>query len=150
MARPHYAFIIVAVTFLTLFATASVRGLPGVILRSLEAEFGWERAEISLAVAISLVTFGLGGLLGGRTVERFGARTVTVIGVLCVVSGLAAMFAVATLWQLYLFWGVMTGLGTGVAGAVVGAAIAHRWFRTHRGLVVGHRGGRCAGPPAVR
>lgn len=137
MRRFHYAYVVVGVTFLALIATSSVRGAPGVIIRPLEAEFGWDRASISLAVAISILTFGLGGIFAGSFVERFGPRAVTATGILLVAAGLAATIAATSLWQLYLWWGIVVGLGTGAAGSVVGATIAHRWFRTHRGLVVG-------------
>jgi MFS family permease len=41
------------------------------------------------------------------------------------------------LWQLHLLWGVVVGAGTGAVTNVLGATIALRWFRTHRGVVVG-------------
>jgi MFS family permease len=41
------------------------------------------------------------------------------------------------LWYLYLFWGLAVGIGTGAIGGVVGATVATRWFRSHRGLVIG-------------
>jgi predicted MFS family arabinose efflux permease len=36
-----------------------------------------------------------------------------------------------------LFWGGLSGLGTGLAGAVMGATVANRWFVARRGLVLG-------------
>ncbi len=57
----HYAWVVTAVTFVALLVAASVRAAPGVIILPLQSEFGWDRASISLAVSISLVTFGLGG-----------------------------------------------------------------------------------------
>ena len=59
--RFHYAWIIVAVTLVTLMAAQAVRAAPGIIIVPLEREFGWDRASISLAVAVSLLAFGLGG-----------------------------------------------------------------------------------------
>jgi MFS family permease len=38
---------------------------------------------------------------------------------------------------LHLFWGVIVGIGTGAVTNVLGATVAHRWFRTNRGLVLG-------------
>ena len=141
MRRLPYAYVVVAVTFLAVFATSGVRGAPGVIIRPLEAEFGWDRAGISLAVAVSILMFGLGGIFAGGAVERFGPRAVTTFGVLLVAAGLAATLTATTLWQLYLYWGVVAGVGTGAAGGVIATTIAHRWFRTHRGLIVGILGG---------
>ena len=137
MHRFHYAYVVVAVTFLALLATSSVRGAPGVLIRPLEAEFGWDRASISAAVALSILTFGAGGIWAGSATQRFGPRLVASLGVALVATGLAAVLTLGALWQLFLYWGVVVGLGTGAAGSVIGATIAHSWFRTHRGLIIG-------------
>ena len=36
-----------------------------------------------------------------------------------------------------LFWGVLSGAGTGVVAPVLGATVANRWFIERRGLVLG-------------
>ena len=50
--RLHYAWIVLAVTAVCLLTAAAVRSLPGILMHSLEAEFGWNRAAIGLAVSI--------------------------------------------------------------------------------------------------
>lgn len=135
--RLHYAWVVTAVTFLALLAAASVRAAPGVIIIPLEREFGWDRASISLAVSISLITFGLGGPVGGTLVQRFGPRRALLAGLAAIAVGLYLMLSVGALWQLYLVWGILIGVGTGIASQVTGATVAHRWFRTHRGIVIG-------------
>ncbi len=133
----HYAWVVVGVTALGLLAAAGVRAAPGVLIKPLEAEFGWDRASISLAVAIGILTFGLGGPLSGSLIDRFGPRKVLLCGLASVSAGLFALQLLENLWQLHLLWGVVVGLGTGASGNVLGATVAHRWFRTHRGMVVG-------------
>src|SRR5438046_8990771 len=63
--RFHYAWIVVLVTFLALLAAQAVRAAPGVIITSLESEFGWSRTEISFAVYLSIVTSGIRVALRG-------------------------------------------------------------------------------------
>ncbi len=135
--RFHYAWVIVAVTFFSLLAAQAVRAAPGIIIVPLESEFGWDRATVSLAVAFSLITFGLGGPLGGSLIDRFGPRRVILAGNLSIIAGLAAMLVIRELWQLYVVWGVFIGLGTGAVGGVLGVAVAHRWFRKNQGVVIG-------------
>ncbi len=135
--RFHYAWVVTAVTFVALLAAASVRAAPGVIIIPLESEFGWDRASISLAVSISLITFGLGGPVGGTLVDRFGPRRALLSGLAAIAVGLFLLLSLHDLWQLYLVWGILIGVGTGIASQVTGATVAHRWFRTHRGVVVG-------------
>jgi hypothetical protein len=51
----HYAWIVFAVTFITLLAASGTRSTPSVLMVPLEVEFGWSRATISLAVSINLI-----------------------------------------------------------------------------------------------
>ncbi|MDQ6859184.1 MAG: MFS transporter [Chloroflexota bacterium] len=137
MTRFHYAWVVVAITFLALLVTSSVRAAPGVLITPLEREYGWDRAAISAAIAVSILTFGLGGPLSGTLVERFGPRKVILAGCTLVAAGLLAMLTLQDLWQFFAFWGIVVGIGTGAVGNVLGATVAHRWFRTHRGMVLG-------------
>jgi MFS family permease len=135
--RFPYAWLVVAVTFLVLLAAAGVRAAPGLLIKPLEAEFGWDRASISLAIAVSILAFGLGAPLSGGLVDRFGPRRVMLGGIVLIVGGLIPLAFMTDLWQLHLFWGVVTGIGTGALTNVLGATIALRWFRTHRGIILG-------------
>jgi MFS family permease len=133
----HYAWIVAGITFLVLLVAAGVRAAPGVLIRPLEAEFGWDRGSISLAIAVSILAYGLGAPLSGGLIDRFGPRRVMLGGLLLVVAGLVPLVALRDLWQLHLFWGIVTGVGTGAVGSVLGATVALRWFRSHRGVVLG-------------
>ncbi len=117
--RFHYAWVVTAVTFVALLAAASVRAAPGVIIIPLESEFGWDRASISLAVSISLITFGLGGPVGGTLVDRFGPRRALLSGLAAIAVGLFLLLSLHDLWQLYLVWGILIGVGTGIASQAV-------------------------------
>src|SRR2546426_1926378 len=58
------------------------------------------------------------------------------VGDLLIVAGLVGLIFVRDLWQMSLLWGLPIGVGTGAVGGVLGAAVAHRWFRTHRGGII--------------
>jgi MFS family permease len=133
----HYAWVVAAVTFVVLLVAAGVRAAPGALIKPLEAEFGWDRASISLAVAVSILTFGFGAPLSGGLVDRFGPRRIMVGGLCLVAIGLGPLLLLRDLWQLHLFWGLVTGIGTGAIANVLGATVALRWFRTNRGVVLG-------------
>jgi sugar phosphate permease len=128
---------VVGVTFLALLVSAGVRTIPSVVIKPLEAEFLWNRASISLAVAVSLFAFGFGGPLGGSLVDRFGSRRVMLAGLALVAVGLVPLLLLSDLWQLHLFWGLVVGVGTGTVTNVLGATVALRWFNKYRGVVVG-------------
>jgi predicted MFS family arabinose efflux permease len=123
--------------FLSLLFAAGFRATPGVLLVPLQDEFGWSRASISGAVSVNLVLYGLAGPFAAALTQRFGLRRVVPAAMLLIAVGSAATVAMTELWQLYLYWGLFVGVGTGAVAPVLAATIANRWFHDHRGLVLG-------------
>lgn len=80
MRRLHYAWIVAAVGLVTLITAAGFRSTTGILIVPLQDEFGWSRATISVAVAINLVVYGLGGPFAAALVERFGSGSVATAG----------------------------------------------------------------------
>jgi MFS family permease len=133
----HYGWVVVAVTFLTLLVTAAAMGTPGVMIVPLEHEFGWDDAQISSALALRILLFGLFGPFAAAFMNRFGVRRVIVCALTLISAGLLASLAMTKLWQLILLWGVVVGVGTGLTAMVLAATVATRWFNHRRGLVMG-------------
>ena len=115
MSRPklHYAWIIAAVTFFILLVTAGIRAVPGVLMVPLESEFGWNRAAISVAVAINIALFGLIGPFAASVMDRFGMRRVILAAVGLLAISVALTTTMRSQWQLMVLWGVCVGTGTG-------------------------------------
>ena len=135
--RLHYAWVVLAVTFVCLLTAAAVRSLPGILMHPLEAEFGWNRAAIGLAVSINVLLFGLAGPLLGRVMDRVGPRAVASAATLLVALGAAGTLGMTQPWHMDLLWGVVVGIGSGGATMVMGSTVANRWFSRHRGLALG-------------
>ena len=133
----HYAWVMVGVTFFAALVSAGTVGAPGVFIVPLQQEFGWSTAEISSALSIRFILFGLMAPFAAALLNRYGLRNVTLAAQLIVISGLLASLAMSHVWQLMLLWGVVIGIGTGMTALVLGATIAARWFSARRGLVVG-------------
>ncbi|KWV55856.1 MFS transporter [Bradyrhizobium macuxiense] len=133
----HYGWVMVGVTFFAALISAGTVGAPGVFIVPLQKEFGWSTAEISSALSIRFILFGLMAPFAAALMNRYGLRNVTLAAQLIVVSGLVASLAMTQVWQLILLWGVVIGIGTGMTALVLGATIAARWFAARRGLVVG-------------
>jgi MFS family permease len=133
----HYGWVMVAVTFFTALITAGTVGAPGVFIVPLQREFGWSAAEISSALSIRFILFGLMAPFAAALMNRYGLRNVTLAALLIVASALVASLAMTKVWHLILLWGVVIGIGTGLTALVLGATIAARWFSARRGLVVG-------------
>ena len=133
----HYGWAMVAVTFLAALISAGTVGAPGVFIVPLQKEFGWSNAEISSALSIRFILYGLMAPFAAALLNRYGLRNVTLAAQLVVVSGLLGSLFMTEVWQLWLLWGVVIGIGTGMTALVLGATIATRWFVARRGLVVG-------------
>jgi predicted MFS family arabinose efflux permease len=133
----HRAWIVAAVAFVSLVGAAAFRATPSVLIVPLQQEFGWSTAQISLAVTVNLVLFGLTAPFAAGLLERFGLRWVTTTALLLVAAGSALTVGMTARWQLVLCWGVLVGLGTGSMALVFAASVADRWFVARRGLVIG-------------
>ncbi|NML74045.1 MFS transporter [Rhizobium sp. S-51] len=133
----HYGWVVVAITFLTMLATAGAMGSAGVLIGPLGKEFGWTTEEISTAMAIRLALFGLLGPFAAAFLNYFGIRSVVAVAVSLISGGIFLSFFMAELWHLIALWGIVVGIGTGMTALVLGATVATRWFVARRGLVVG-------------
>lgn len=130
-SRLHYAWIILAVTFLVVVVTVGVRATPSVLIVPLEEEFHWSRATISFALGINLLLYGAIGPFAAAVMDRFGARRTMTLALVATTAGVALTLLMNQPWQLVLLWGVVVGLSTGFIGGYLAAYIAARWFRTH-------------------
>jgi len=133
----HPGWIAVAVTFVTLMATAGFRSAPSVLIVPLEDAFGWSRSDISLAVAINVLLFGLVSPFAAALMEKFGIRNVVMSALTTVSLGAFLTIFIQAPWQLIATWGVIVGVGTGSMALVFAATVANRWFVAKRGLVTG-------------
>jgi MFS family permease len=133
----HYGWAVVAVTFMTSLVSAASVGAPGVFMIPMEKEFGWSAAEISAALSIRLLLFGLMAPFAAALMNRYGVRNVVVSALSLIVGGLVLSLFMTQVWQLVLLWGFVVGFGTGMTALVLGATVATRWFVKRRGLAVG-------------
>ena len=136
-AKLHRAWIVAAITFITLIAAAAFRSTTSIMFEPLEHEFGWTRSLTSNAVAVNLVIYGLTAPFAATLMERFTVRRVAVSALALVALGTGLTVFMTQGWQLILYWGVFVGLGTGCLALVFGSLVANRWFTKRRGLVTG-------------
>lgn len=133
----HYGWVVVGVTFLTSLISSASVGAPGVFILPLEKEFGWSTTQISSALSIRLLLFGLMAPFAAALMERFGLRKVVISALTIITAGLLASLTMTQAWHLIALWGFVVGFGTGMTAMVLGATVAARWFVARRGLVVG-------------
>ncbi|MEU7892044.1 MFS transporter [Nonomuraea sp. NPDC049152] len=133
----HRAWLVAGVAFVAIIGAAGFRATPGVLITPLEEEFGWSTGEISLAVSVNLVLYGLTAPFAAALMDRFGMRRVVSAALTLVALGSGLTVFMGASWQLVLCWGLLVGLGTGSMALVFVATVTDRWFVRHRGIVTG-------------
>lgn len=109
------------------------------ILKSpLAGEFGWGTSELALNFTLAMTFFCIGGLLGAQISKRLGHRTALIsAGVLSAAGfALTAVLNDVSVVMLYITYGVLAGLGIGIAYNVVIATVSS-WFPDKKGLCSG-------------
>ena len=109
----------------------------GVFLPSMNEAFGWPRSALSGPYTLFLITGGLLGPLVGWPIARFGARQNVIFGNIFAALGLLGMSQVREIWQVYLFFGVMGGLGLAFSEFLTMTTIINHWFIRKRSLALG-------------
>jgi predicted MFS family arabinose efflux permease len=133
----HYSWVVLAVVFALSLVTAGAMALPGVLILPLERQFGWSAEDISGAVALRLLIYGLMAPFAASLIDRIGLRRVMIGAVVLIGVGLVLSLWMNQVWQLTLLWGAMVGIGAGLTALVLGAVVATRWFTARRGLALG-------------
>ena len=108
----------------------------GVFLPTICNTFGWSRTLVGGALTVALLAFGLPSPLIGASITRFGPRANIVFGNLLSVLGLAGMSIATEAWQLYLFYGILGGLGAGFGLYMASTAVVNNWFIRKRSVAM--------------
>lgn len=106
-----------------------IRASFGIFQVPIAEEFGWLRADFSLAIAVQNLAWGIGQPLFGMLAEKFGDRRAIILGALTYSAGLALAAISTTPLGQVMSSGVLVGLGVagtgfGVLLAIVGRAAA--------------------------
>ena len=135
--EPSYAWVVVGVMFFAQAVALGVRGTIGLLVNPWEAEFGWDRAAVSLTASLGFVVYGLAQAFSGRWADRTGPRVIFATSVALLGVGTMAVSSIVTLWQAYAIFGVLIMLGIGGASSPTSAVAVARWFTARRGLALG-------------
>jgi MFS family permease len=134
--RIFYGFIIAIAAFFVLFSAYGVRFAYGVFFKPMAGQLGMNAATTSAAYSISFFMEGVFSLISGGLADRFGPRIVLSLSSILVAAGYCLMPLVHSPWQLFLFYGIILGIGMG-AMFVPLISMTARWFNARRNLMTG-------------
>jgi len=134
--RPFYGWWIVAVSAITLLLAGGI-GLYsfGAFFTPLIDEFGWSRAQISLAMSI-MGLVGFTGPLVGTWVDRYGARKIMVLGALLMSISFTCLGFTFSIYYFYALYFIVAAGQIAILNIPVLAVVSH-WFDKRRGLAMG-------------
>ncbi len=135
-AESGYAWLRLAASLALMTLGGSGMYIVTVALPLVQAEFAVDRSDASLPYTLTMVGFGLGGILMGRLADRFGVVVPVVIGTLWLGAGFVVAGFAASLWQFALAQGLLIGfLGCSATFAPL-VADTSLWFNRRRGIAV--------------
>jgi MFS family permease len=131
-----YAYLITAICFGIQALGMGTYIAFGVFFNPLMEEFGWSRAAIAGASSMAFFSMGIFGMVIGRLNDSFGPRRLMPVAALLLGLGCVLMGRVNTLWELYLYFGIIFGMGLSAIDIIALTTIA-RWFSHRRGFMTG-------------
>ena len=132
----------------------SIRASYGVFQIPIANEFGWPRAEFSLAIAIQNLAWGFGSPFFGAMAERMGDRKAIILGALMYALGLVLSAGATTplehqIYEILVGFGI-AGTGFGVILAVIGRASSDENRQMSLSIATASgSAGQIIGPPAA-
>lgn len=108
----------------------------GVFFQPLVDEFGWSRAQVSLASSVMFLVMGLIGPFVGRLSDRFGPRAIMAIGAVIGAGSLLLLSRTNSLIELYAYFGIFS-VGLALAGFIPLSTTVANWFMEKRGRAMG-------------
>ena len=131
-----YGYVVIAAGIITSLLMVGTYAAFGIFFKPLASELGWTRATTAGARSLAHLLFGFGSIVAGRLTDKFGPRVVLIGCSLFLGLGYLLMSQVSSIWQLYLFYGVIVGIGTSGNDIPVLSTVA-RWFVKRRGTATG-------------
>lgn len=134
--RVFYGWYVVAAAFAVMFIGFGSAYTFSAFVAPLQQEFAASRGSVSLVFSLAgFLYFGL-GIISGPLADRWGARPLAIVGMVCVCTGLMLAGLARTLPEVYLAYGLGIGLGAGFSYVPVLGAV-QRWFLKRRGFASG-------------
>ena len=121
--RFFYGYIIVIISFLVMMAILGLQTAFGIFFKPIIEIQGWSRAITSGAFSLSQIAGGVSCIVIGGLNDKYGPRiSVALCGLLSVI-GYLLIAQIHEIWQLYLYYGILIGVGVGVFVGTIGVGV---------------------------
>ncbi len=128
------AALTLAAGFLVLFVGNGARMAIGLTLRPMVSDLNWGRSEIGAAVGVFQFASAVCMFAAGRMADRLSLRLVLCAGLAICAVGIGAMTWITQPWQAILLYGIVFGVGSGMASTIPVGVMVTRAFPGRTGL----------------
>lgn len=132
-----YGWTVIAVCFVALCTVFSARTSLGLMMPFWEVDPGWSRSLAASAGSMVLILMAVSSPIAGLLIDRFGPGVVCFGGLLFAGVGLLATSTGGDAWQLFVFYSLLVGVGSGAVAMPMVSAVAARYFTVNQGLANG-------------
>jgi len=138
--RLYYGWVIVGLSVVSMSFWFGLRTSFSVFFVAFVDHFQWSRAEVATAQSINMFVYMIMAPVVGGLVDRIGPRKVILPGILLMALGLLLCTRIQTLFEFYLFSGVITGIGVTCLSIAPFTVILSHWFERRKGTANGLAG----------
>jgi MFS family permease len=140
--------VILATGFAIMVLSSGLNMSFGVFVRTLINDYGWTTSMVSLTYSIFMISAGVASFTAGRLADRISPRLVFLGGSAIYGLGILLASQTTTLWHLYVFYGVMAGIGNSPMNIIATMTVS-RWFSKAQGLAMGILNSGTGAGPAI-
>ncbi len=134
LSRP---WAIAALAFITLGFSRGINSSFGVFYVALLDAFGWSRAITAGVFSVVLIVDACISPVVGHLLDRFGPKKIVGAGCVLLAAGLALSSRIQSLWEFYIFFGLVSALGLSFMGMVPHVVLISEWFSSRRASALG-------------
>ena len=131
-----YGWVILGVLFIFNLALMPMMMSFSLFLPVWVKELFWSRGAISGAQTLRMILVGLASPLVGILIMKTGAKRAIVIGNSVSVTALVLLSFMSQIWQLYIVYGIILGMGFAIGGMLGSMTILNNWFMAKRTLAL--------------
>jgi MFS family permease len=128
---------IAALAFIILGFTRGLHSSFGVFYVALLDNFSWSRGATAGVFSLVLAVDAILSPIVGTLLDRFGTKRIVFSGCLVLAAGLFLSSAIDSLWEFYIFFGLVSAIGITFTGMVPHVFLISEWFASNRGSAIG-------------
>lgn len=130
-------WLVATLAFLVLGFTRGLHSSFGVFFVALLDQFSWSRGATAGVFSLVLVVDAVLSPVVGYLLDRFGTKNITCAGCLFLAAGLLLSSTIESLWQFYIFFGLVAAVGITFTGMVPHVFLVSEWFTSNRASAIG-------------